>query len=58
MSFFTFSDLLQSLLFTRAMGSAKSSRNDYKESNKPNLKSPAHIGSEREIAGLTWSSKK
>ncbi len=52
MSFFTFSTLLKSLLSPQTMGIAKSSRSDYKESSKPNLKSLAHTGSEKELVQL------
>ncbi len=55
MSFFTslhFSFCRKVYFLPLAMGSVKLSSTDYNEPNKPNLKSLAHIGSEKSLVEL------
>ncbi len=52
MSFFTFSLDWKVYFLPWATGSVKSSSTDYNKSNKPNPKSPAHIGSEKSLVEL------
>ncbi len=50
--FFTFFTPLKVSFSSWAVGNVKSSSTDYNESNNPNLKSLAHIGSEKSLVGL------